>query len=109
MAYDEQFAERVREIVREEAGYDEKKMFGGIAFMIEGNMAVGILEDGLMVRMDPADYEGALLEPGVRPFDMTGKRMKGWVAVDESVLDEADELSRWVATGVDFARTFPPK
>ena len=109
MAYDEQFAERVRTIVREEAGYDEKKMFGGLAFMIEGNMAVGVMKDGLMVRLDPDDFDGALQKPGTSPFEMGKKQSNNWVSVEESVLDEDSELESWVAQGIDFARTLPPK
>lgn len=109
MAYDEQFAARVRSILQEEAGFDEKKMFGGIAFMLDGNMACGVMQDGLMVRVGPEEYEQALLQPGARPFDMGSKRMKAWVAVDESSLDEDSDLESWVQAGIDYSRTFPPK
>jgi len=81
MAYDEALASRVRETLSENPEITERKMFGGIAFMLSGNMAVGVSKDDLMVRIDPDDQDDALAQPGVRIFDMTGRPMKGWILV----------------------------
>ena len=81
MAYDEILAERIRDHVADNPDIVEKKMFGGIAFMLSGNMAVGISNDELMVRTGPDGYEDAITRPGVRDFDMTGRRMRGWILV----------------------------
>ena len=109
MAYDERLAQRVRDILDVRPELSERRMFGGIAFMIAGNMAVGVIGDDLMVRLDPADAEQALTEPDVRPMDFTGKPMKGMVYVD-SVGTEVDRaLAAWVEAGADFAASLPPK
>jgi TfoX/Sxy family transcriptional regulator of competence genes len=109
VAYDEDLAQRVREVIAAREKVTEKKMFGGIAFMVAGNMAVGVSRDELMVRLDPADSEKALTEHGVRMFDMTGRPMKGWVLVSpERTSDEAG-LSEWVESGADYAASLPPK
>lgn len=109
MAYSEDLADRVRAQIGSNPGVVEKKMFGGIAFMNHGNMAVGVSSDELMVRVGPDGYEKAINEPGVRDFDMTGKRMKGWVLVDFDGTDEDDDLKRWIDVGMSFAATLPPK
>ncbi|WIV56559.1 TfoX/Sxy family protein [Amycolatopsis nalaikhensis] len=109
MAYDEDLAERVRDALEGERGLAEKKMFGGLAFLLDGNMAVGVTGDALMVRLSAADGEDALAEPGARPFDMTGRPMKGWLLVDPAGHRKAADLGRWVGRGVAFARTMPPK
>ena len=108
MAYDEKLAGRVREALSDTA-YTEKKMFGGIAYMVQGNMAVGINEDNLMVRVGPDAYGNALAQPHVRPFDLTGRSMKGWVLVEAGGISTKDALDGWVADGVVFARSLPPK
>jgi TfoX/Sxy family transcriptional regulator of competence genes len=109
MAYDEDLAQRVREVISARESITEKKMFGGIAFMVGGNMAVGVSGDELMVRLDPADGEKALAEEGVRVFDMTGRPMKGWILVSpERTADEAG-LSEWVEAGAGYAASLPPK
>jgi TfoX/Sxy family transcriptional regulator of competence genes len=109
MAFDEQLADRVREALAARADLTERKMFGGIAFMVDGNMAVGVIQDDLMVRLDPADAEQALAEPHVRPMDLTGKPMKGMVLVDSAGTESDDDLAAWVDTGADFASSLPPK
>jgi TfoX/Sxy family transcriptional regulator of competence genes len=108
MAFDETLAARVRDALE---GLDiiEKKMFGGLAFMLSGNMCVGISGDDLMVRIGPDSEEEALSRPGVRVFDMTGRPMRGWILVAASVLEPDDALSEWVERGVDFAGTLPAK
>jgi TfoX/Sxy family transcriptional regulator of competence genes len=109
MAYDEQLADRVREALSLRADLTERKMFGGIAFMIGGNMAVGVINDDLMVRLDPADAEQALKEPHTRPMDFTGRPMKGMVFVDSAGTESDEGLAGWVEAGADFAASLPPK
>ena len=109
MAYDESLADRVRDHLADNPEIAEKKMFGGVAFMFSGNMAVGISKDELMVRTGPDQYEKAMTQPGVRDFDMTGKRMKGWILVAPEELAEDESLAAWVDVGLDFAGSLPPK
>lgn len=109
MAYDEGLAERVRAELAGESGLSEKKMFGGIAFFLDGNMAVGVSGDQLMVRVGPARHEAALQRPHARVFDMSGRPMKGWIAVGAAGLGDDEALSTWVGEGAAFARTLPPK
>lgn len=106
MAYDEGLAQRVREALQDEKPV-EKRMFGGLAFMIGGNMGVGINAGDLMVRVGPERYEVALAEEHAREMDFTGKPLRGYVYVDGDIDD--DVLERWVGLGVAFARTLPPK
>ncbi|HKA67157.1 MAG TPA: TfoX/Sxy family protein [Solirubrobacterales bacterium] len=109
MAYDEAFAERIRDLLAPRAELTERMMFGGIAFMLGGNMAVGVIGDDLMVRLDPADAERAVVEPHTRPMDFTGRPMKNMVYVD-SVGTAADaDLASWVEAAADFAASLPPK
>jgi TfoX/Sxy family transcriptional regulator of competence genes len=109
MAYDEGLATRVRKLLDDEHGLVEKKMFGGLAMMLDGNMAVGVHGDGLIVRADPASHDDLLAEPGARTFDMTGRPMKGWLVVDAEGCTAAKDLRRWVRRGVAYARSLPPK
>jgi hypothetical protein len=110
MAYDEGFAERIREALGDEAGVSEKAMFGGLAFLLRGNLAVGISNGGeLMVRVGPDGTEDALARPHTRLFDMTGRPMKGWVLVAPEGVKTKRQLAPWVKRGVEFARTLPPK
>jgi hypothetical protein len=109
MAYDESLAERIRPIVQTDQGADEKKMFGALVFLIDGNMACGVTGDNLIVRLDPAGYEAALARPGASVFDLTGKVMKGWLLVDPSALEDDADLEGWVHEGMAFARSLPPK
>ncbi len=109
MAYDETLADRVRAALAPRAEVSERKMFGGIAFMVGGNMAVGVIEDDLMVRLDSADAEQALSEPNVRPMDFTGRPMKKMVFVDPAATESAESLAAWVDVGADFASSLPPK
>ena len=109
MAYDEGLAERLREVVAEEPGITEKKMFGGLALMTRGHMFVGIVGDALMVRVGPEGYEAALARPHVRPMDFTGKPMTGYVFVDPPGLESDDELAGWVERGRAFAGGLPAK
>ncbi len=106
MAYDDVLASRVREAVG--PLLVEKKMFGGLAFLLDGNMAVGVHGDELIVRMSRDDHASLLAEPGARPFDMTGKPMAGWLLVAGEVLDD-DVLAQWVERGMTYAGSLPPK
>lgn len=109
MAYDEALAQRTRRILAGLPGLTEKRMFGGIGFMLHGNMACGVNRDDLIVRVGRQRYEQALARPGARPFDMTGRPMRGWVAVGPDGHGSDDQLQAWVQQGVDFALTLPPK
>jgi TfoX/Sxy family transcriptional regulator of competence genes len=109
MAYDEELAARIEATLIGQPGLVKKKMFGGVAFLVFGNMACGVHKDMLMVRVGPGGYDQAMQEPYTRQFDMTGKPMKGWLTVDpEGIASQAD-LERWVNTGLEFALTLPPK
>jgi hypothetical protein len=108
MAYDDALAERIRDRLRDNAGVVEKKMFGGLAFLTYGNMTVGVHGDDLIVRLDPAGTDEALAQPGVRPFDITGRPMRGWILVAGEALDDA-VLDRWIGRAADFVATLPPK
>ena len=110
MAYDEELADRIRELVGSERGVTEMRMFGGLAFLINGNMAVAASgQGGLMLRIDPADTAKLLTEPDARPFEMRGREMDGWLRVDTSGLTTKRQLKRWVDRGVGYARSLPPK
>jgi len=109
MAYDEGLAQRIRELLAEEPELAEKSMFGGVAFLVGGNMAVGIVKDELMVRAGPAAYDAALREPHARPMDFTKRPMKGFVFVGPAGFEEDEDLRRWVERGVRFATSLPRK
>ncbi|MDI9888836.1 TfoX/Sxy family protein [Streptomyces sp. HNM0645] len=109
MAFDEGLAERIRARLGPDPGITEKRMFGGLAFLYEGNMAVGVIGDELMVRVGPDATEAALARPGTRPFDFTGRPMRGWVVVAASALSEDEALADWIGQGHDFAASLPPK
>lgn len=112
MAYDKGLAQRMRDAltnIEGLTGLDEKKMFGGIGFMLRGNMACGVHGDDLIVRVGPDRYEAALTLPAARPFDLTGRPMKGWVWVAQAGFEEEAELETWMRRGVDFALSLPPK
>ena len=109
MAYSEELAARIRDAVGGRSGVTERKMFGGIAWMINGNMACGTLGEDLMVRLDAADAARALSEPHVGPMDFTGRPLRGFVLVDAAGVGETEELARWVDAGADHAASLPPK
>ena len=109
MAYDELLAERVRAALTGVAGITEKKMFGGIAFMLSGNMCCGIVKDELMVRLGPEGTAAALEEPHTRPMDFTGKPMKTMIYVEAIGCADDLALTDWAERGVAFAKTLPPK
>jgi TfoX/Sxy family transcriptional regulator of competence genes len=109
MAHDEELADRIREQLASRSDVTERKMFGGIAFMVAGNMACGVLGKDLIVRLGEEDGEKALAEEGVRPFDFTGKPMKNIVYVAPERTADDDALSEWVDAGADFAASLPSK
>jgi TfoX/Sxy family transcriptional regulator of competence genes len=109
MAFDEGLTQRVRALLDSRSDVADKQMFGGIAFLIAGNMACGVSGDDLMVRVDREESEALLEESGVRRFDMTGRPMKGWLLVaPDATADDAD-LERWVRRGEAFAASLPAK
>jgi TfoX/Sxy family transcriptional regulator of competence genes len=109
MAYDEQLAERLRAVFDGQEGVIEKRMFGGLAFMVNGNMCCGINGTELMVRVGPDQYEESLVHPHARPMDFTGKPMRGMVYVATEGIASDDGLSEWVGRGLVFVSTLPPK
>ncbi len=109
MAYSQDLAQRVRQQLQQIPGYVEKKMFGGVGYMINGNMACGVHGDDLIVRLGPGGYEQALERPSVRPFDMTGRPMKGWIMVGPEGVRTPDQLAGWVRQGIAFAQSLPAK
>jgi TfoX/Sxy family transcriptional regulator of competence genes len=110
VAYDDDLAARVRELVRAEAGVTEKKMFGGLAFLIGGNMAVGVSgQGGILVRVDPDESDALVGSTPAHLMEMRGRSMRGWLRVgSEDVADDA-ELAEWVERGTAYARSLPPK
>jgi TfoX/Sxy family transcriptional regulator of competence genes len=110
MAYDEEFANRIREELADVDGITEKAMFGGLGFLLGGNMAVGIMSTGdLMVRVGPEGADEALAQPRARPFEMRGRQMTGWVIVERDAVDTKRALGPWVRRGTAFAASLPPK
>jgi len=109
MAYDEGLAERIRGILGDRRDVAEKKMFGGIAFMIRGHMSVGIVNDDLMVRVGLETYEDLVRQPHARPMDFTGRPMKGFVYVASAGFEEDEDLERWVSHGLKYAASLPAK
>ncbi len=110
MAYDVALADRIREVVHAEPGVTERRMFGGLAFLLHGNMAVSASsKGGLLLRIDPADRESLLREPYAHRFEMRGRPMDGWLHVDVAALGTDEDLQRWVNHGIIYARSLPPK
>jgi len=109
VSFDEHLADRVRERLGGIGGITELKMFGGWGVTIHGNMAVGVMDSDLIVRVGPDAYEAALKRVGSRPFDFTGRAMTGWVFVDGTAVATARTLDRWVTMGVSFAQSLPAK
>lgn len=109
MAYNESVAARVYNVLNAQAEIVEKKMFGGVGYMVQGNMACGVNGEDLIIRVGPDAYEAALNQPHTRPFDMTGRPMRGWIVVEPAGYALADDMRAWVEQGLDFARSLPPK
>ena len=109
MAYDEGLAQRIRESLSDQPDLVEKKMFGGIGFMAQGNMVCGVLNDSLIVRVGPERYSEALSQPHTKEFDFTGRPMTGWVMVGLPGYEMDASLERWVNLGITFALSLSPK
>ena len=109
MAYDEKLAIDIRRAIGDQPGITEKKMFGGLSFLLNGNLACGVIQDEMIVRVGPEATEDALARPHTRPFDFTGKPMKGWVVVRPEGYVSDGDLRGWVRRGVSFAATLPRK
>lgn len=110
MAYDEDLAERIRSVLQDQDGLTEKRMFGGLAFLVNGNMVVSASgQGGLLLRVHPDETDSVVREDGVTRFEMRGRAMNGWVRVDPSATASDQELTRWVQVGVAYAGSLPPK
>ena len=109
MAYSESLAERLDEMLALRKGFDRRKMFGGVGYLLYGNMCVGVWKDYLIVRLGAEPAEKALKRKGVKPFDITGRAMTGWAMVEEGRLNGAKALSGWVESAIDFVETLPRK
>jgi len=110
VAYDEDLANRIRELIAAQPGVTEKRMFGGLAFLIGGNMSVSASgQGGLLVRVDPTDTDALLARPHARPMVMRGREMQGWLRVDAEGVQTKRQLERWVDRGVAYARSLPAK
>lgn len=109
MAYDQELASRIRRTLKGTRGLDEKKMFGGVGFLVNGNMACGVHKDSLIARIKPDTTAAALKLPNVRPFDITGKPMQGWILVSAAGCRTEAALEKWVGESVAFAKSLPAK
>src|SRR6266566_8372085 len=109
MAFDEALAERIRQRVARRKNVEEKKMFGGVGFLLNGNMLVGVWKDSLIVRLGPEEGEEAVKEPHVKEFDITGRAMNGWVLVEPEGVEDDDQLNAWIQRAVKFVITLPAK
>lgn len=109
MAFDSKLADRVRQQLGRRRGLTEKQMFGGLAFLVNGNMCCGVRGAELMVRLDPEQMDGALKQRHTRPFDLSGRPMKGWIIVEPKGLNTAAGLKKWVDSGLAYASKLPAK
>lgn len=110
MAYDEDLAARIRELLADEREITERRMFGGLAFLVGGHMAVAVSgQGGLMVRVEPAQTDALVARPGVRPMEMRERPLDGWVRVDGDAVAGEPQLREWVARAVAYVRSLPPK
>jgi hypothetical protein len=109
MAYDEVLAGRVSEIITSLPGLEEKKMFGGVGYLLNGNMSVGVYKENLIVRVGHEGFEEKMSMPHTVSFDITGKAMKGWLMVEPGGVESDEDLQYWIDQGVEFARSLPSK
>ena len=109
MPFDEELGNRVRGVLKRRKGFVEKKMFGGLGFMLNGNMCLGVWKDNLIARVGPEVYEEALKRSFVREFDITGRPMRGWVMVEPEGIALEEELREWAQTAIIFVRSLPTK
>jgi len=109
MAFDENLAARIRDASVRKKGIEQKKMFGGVGFLLNGNMLVGVWKNSLIVRLGPDNYDDALLEPHVREFDITGNPMKGWVLGEPEGVEDDEQLKDWIERALNFVKALPAK
>lgn len=109
MAYDMGLVERIKQMVKDQPGLTEKKMFGGVGYLINGNMACGVIKDELVVRLGEVKNAEALDQPFTRQFDFSGKPMAGWIFVEKRGFKSDVNLQKWVSLGVEYALSLPPK
>lgn len=109
MAYDEGLAQRIREVLSDNPEIKEKKMFGGLAFMLNGNMACGLTKEDFIVRVGPETYDETLAKPYARKMEFTGRPMKGFIAVETEGYEDDKALANWVKQGLNYARSLPAK
>src|SRR5262249_43233851 len=109
MAFSEALAERIRQRLARRKNVEEKKMFGGVGFLLNGNMLVGVWKDSLIARLGPEEGDEALLEPHVKAFDITGRAMKGWVLVAPAGVEGDEQLNGWIQRAVKFVGALPAK
>ena len=109
MPYSESLAQRLRQTFADRRNITEKKMFGGIGFLLNDHMCVGVWKNSLIARIHPDNYSAALAEDHVQEFDITGRPMRGWIMVDPDGLDTDDQLTHWVQAAIDFVSTLPKK
>ncbi|MCP4216799.1 MAG: TfoX/Sxy family protein [bacterium] len=109
MPYNEEINNRIKDIVAEWPGTNAKKMFGGVCHLLQGNMFCGVYKEFLILRLGKKNTEGVMEQPHIRPFDITGKPMKGWVMVEQEGFATEEALSQWLTQAAKFAATLPPK
>jgi hypothetical protein len=109
MAFSESLAARIRDALVRKKNVEEKKMFGGVGFLLNGNLLVGVWKYSLIARIGPDAYDEALQEPHVREFDITGKPMKGWVLIEPDGIDDDHQLAGWIERAMEFVTTLPKK
>lgn len=109
MPYSESLARRIRDLVVGKRNIEERKMFGCLCFLLNGNALAGVWKDRLIARLGPINYEKAMMEPHVRAFDITGKPMGNWVAVEPEGVEDDDQLQEWIQRATKFVKTLPRK
>jgi TfoX/Sxy family transcriptional regulator of competence genes len=109
MSFDRHLAKRIRAMLSQHVDFVEKKMFGGLAFLVQGNMCCGVHQDTLIVRLKPESTAAALERPHTRTFDLSGRPMRGWLLVDAAGLQDDAELADWISTAVRYATSLPAK
>jgi TfoX/Sxy family transcriptional regulator of competence genes len=109
MRFDESHARRIRDLLVRKRNIEERKMFGRLCFLLNGNALAGVWKDRLIAQLGPAHYEEATLEPHVRAFDITGKPMRNWVAVEPETVEDDDQLQEWIRRATKFVRKLPKK
>jgi TfoX N-terminal domain len=109
VAFDPKLVERVRREIGERRGLSERQMFGCAAFFLNGNLSCGVRDNEIIVRVHPSSSTAAVKEPGARPFDLSGRPMKGWVLVDPTRIEGPKAFSKWISRGVEYASSLPKK